>query len=160
MAHLPSGSFKANAGWLVPAAVAFNLTGAVGVPVGGNHGKASFAGFGTFTRFAVDGTRSYGADLTRQLTSTGVPMFGRLRPTRQVRRMRGKSDGSDTYTAAETALAGTNCSTPKDRNGHAAAARVVSAARRLAVTGRQDAADPDILVTAPDVIPIGVPCSA
>ena len=40
MAHLPSGRFVANSGWLVMAAMAFNLTRAVGVAAGGNHGKA------------------------------------------------------------------------------------------------------------------------
>ncbi len=32
LAHLPSGSFMANSGWLVLAAMAFNLTRAVGSP--------------------------------------------------------------------------------------------------------------------------------
>ena len=40
MAHLPSGSFMANSGWLVLAAMAFNLTRAVGVAAGGQHRKA------------------------------------------------------------------------------------------------------------------------
>ena len=40
LAHLPSGSFMANSGWLVLAAMAFNLTRAVGVAAGGRHRKA------------------------------------------------------------------------------------------------------------------------
>ena len=40
MAHLPSGRFMANSGWLVMAAMAFNLTRAVGVAAAGSHGKA------------------------------------------------------------------------------------------------------------------------
>ena len=40
MAHLPSGNFMANSGWLVLAAMAFNLTRAVGVAAGGQHRKA------------------------------------------------------------------------------------------------------------------------
>ncbi len=40
LAHLPSGKFMANSGWLVLAAMAFNLTRAVGVLAGGRHGKA------------------------------------------------------------------------------------------------------------------------
>ena len=40
LAHLPSGSFPANSGWLVLAAMAFNLTRAVGVAAGGSHSKA------------------------------------------------------------------------------------------------------------------------
>ena len=40
LAHLPSGKFMANSGWLVLAAMAFNLTRALGVAAGGRHGKA------------------------------------------------------------------------------------------------------------------------
>ena len=40
LAHLPSGRFMANSGWLVLAAMAFNLTRAVGVAAGGQHRKA------------------------------------------------------------------------------------------------------------------------
>src|SRR6478609_2756579 len=40
LAHLPSGKFMANSGWLVLAAMAFNLTRAVGVAAGGRHRKA------------------------------------------------------------------------------------------------------------------------
>ena len=40
LAHLPSGKFMANSGWLVLAAMAFNLTRAVGVLAGGRHGRA------------------------------------------------------------------------------------------------------------------------
>jgi len=40
LAHLPSGRFMANSGWLVLAAMAFNLTRAVGVAAGGRHVKA------------------------------------------------------------------------------------------------------------------------
>ena len=40
MAHLPSGNFMANSGWLVLAAMAFNLTRAIGVAAAGQHAKA------------------------------------------------------------------------------------------------------------------------
>ena len=40
IAHLPSGAFMANSGWLVLAAMAFNLTRAVGVAAGGSHRQA------------------------------------------------------------------------------------------------------------------------
>jgi hypothetical protein len=40
LAHLPSGNFMANSGWLVLAAMAFNLSRAVGVAAGGAHGTA------------------------------------------------------------------------------------------------------------------------
>ena len=43
LAHLPSGKFTANAAWLVCAAIAFNLTRALGVLAGGALSKAETA---------------------------------------------------------------------------------------------------------------------
>lgn len=43
LAHLPSGRFTANAAWLVAAAVAFNLTRALGVTAGGRLSRATTA---------------------------------------------------------------------------------------------------------------------
>ena len=43
LAHLPSGQFPANAAWLVCAAIAFNLTRALGVLAGGTLVKATTA---------------------------------------------------------------------------------------------------------------------
>ena len=41
LAHLPSGKFAANSAWLVLAAIAFNLTRALGTIAGGTHAKAT-----------------------------------------------------------------------------------------------------------------------
>lgn len=92
-------------------------------PAGHRALAAFIAGFGTLVKVGVEGTGSYGAGLTRYLTGAGVTVIEVLRPSRQVRRMRGKSDEIDAYAAAETALAGTNCSVPKDRNGRVEAIR-------------------------------------
>lgn len=115
---------------------------------------AFIAGFGVLVKVGVEGTGSYGAGLTRYLTDAGVRVIEVLRPTRQVRRMRGKSDDIDAYAAAETALAGTNCSVPKDRDGRVEAIRVVTTARRSAVEATTDAMLQirDVLITAPDAI--------
>ena len=43
LAHLPSGKFTANAAWLVAAAIAFNLTRALGVSAAGRFTKATTA---------------------------------------------------------------------------------------------------------------------
>ncbi|MEO5833675.1 MAG: transposase, partial [Nakamurella sp.] len=43
LAHLPSGNFMANSAWLVLAAMAFNLTRAVGVLASAFHAKAATA---------------------------------------------------------------------------------------------------------------------
>lgn len=123
-------------------------------PAGYRALAAFIAGFGTLVKVGVEGTGSYGAGLTRYLTGAGVTVIEVLRPSRQVRRMRGKSDEIDAYAAAETALAGTNCSVPKDRNGRVEAIRVVTTARRSAVATTTDATLQirDVLVTAPDAI--------
>lgn len=115
---------------------------------------AFIAGFGTVLKVGIEGTGSYGAGLTRFLREAGVPVVEVLRPTRQVRRMRGKSDEIDAYAAAESALAGTNCSVPKDRDGDVEAIRVVTTARRSAIAATTDAQLQirDILVTAPEPI--------
>lgn len=123
-------------------------------PAGYRALAAFIAGFGTLAKVGVEGTGSYGAGLTRYLTGAGVTVIEVLRPSRQVRRMRGKSDEIDAYAAAETALAGTNCSVPKDRDGRVEAIRVVTTARRSAVAATTDATLQirDVLVTAPDAI--------
>lgn len=45
-------------------------------------------------RVGVEGTNSYGAELTRALLAAGLTVLEVLRPNRQVRRMDGKSDPS------------------------------------------------------------------
>lgn len=111
-------------------------------------------GFGKLIKVGIEGTGSYGAGLTRHFKNAGVQVVEVLRPTRQNRRMRGKSDEIDAYFAAETALAGTNYSVPKDRDGHVESIRVITIARRSAVTAASEAALQirDLLVTAPDSI--------
>lgn len=123
-------------------------------PAGYRALAAFIAGFGTLAKVGVEGTGSYGAGLTRYLTGAGVTVVEVLRPSRQVRRMRGKSDEIDAYAAAETALAGTNCSVPKDHDGRVEAIRVVTTARRSAIAATTDAMLQirDVLVTAPDAI--------
>jgi hypothetical protein len=51
LAHLPSGRFNANAGWLVLATMAFNLTRAAGVLASRHHAKATTA---TLRRQLID----------------------------------------------------------------------------------------------------------
>jgi hypothetical protein len=43
LANLPSGDFQANRAWLVCAAIAFNLTRAIGVMAGGRFARAESA---------------------------------------------------------------------------------------------------------------------
>ena len=60
---------------------------------------------GALVRAGIEGTNSYGAGLSRHLRETGVEIVEVIRPARQIRRMRGKSDEIDAYAAAHIALA-------------------------------------------------------
>ena len=77
-----------------------------------------------------------------------------LRPNRQLRRTRGKSDPLDAYSAARSALAQNEHATPKTGAGPVEAIRYLLVARRSAVKARTAAIVQikSLLVTAPDSI--------
>ena len=52
-------------------------------------------GFGPVIAAGVEGTGSYGAELARVLTGEGIRVLEVMRPNRQGRRLRGKSDPLD-----------------------------------------------------------------
>ncbi|MCP1413742.1 IS110 family transposase [Paenarthrobacter sp. A20] len=70
-------------------------------------------GFGSVLAAGVEGTGSYGAELSRVLTRKGIRVVEVMRPNRQARRLRGKSDPLDAYQAAESLLSGRAGVTPK-----------------------------------------------
>lgn len=109
---------------------------------------------GALLRAGVEGTNSYGAALTRHLHEDGIEVVEVIRPARQVRRMRGKSDELDAYTAAHTALAANDTVTAKTSNGIVEALRVTYAARRSALKARTEVIVQlkSLLVTAPEAI--------
>ena len=109
---------------------------------------------GPLLRAGVEGTNSYGAGLTRHLLGAGVEITEVIRPKRQVRRMRGKSDEIDAYAAATTALAATDTVTAKTSDGLVEALRVTHAARRSALKAHTEVIVQikSLLVTAPDHI--------
>lgn len=100
----------------------------------------------------VEGTNSYGAGLTRFLREHGFTVKEVLRPTRQVRRLNGKSDPVDAIQAARSVLSGDGISEPKDTTTPAESLRfllvgreaLVSSAASLIVTIKS------LLVTAPE----------
>jgi transposase len=106
---------------------------------------------GTLTAVGVEGTGAYGAELARVLTAAGVTVVEVDRPDRKTRRMRGKSDPIDAYTAATAVLAGRATGVPKSRDGLAEAVRVLRVARRSAVKARTQAMNQirALLVAAP-----------
>lgn len=65
-------------------------------------------GLGVVDQVGVEGTGSYGAGLTRHLLDQGISVVEVVRPNRQTRRRRGKTDAIDAETAARSVLAGTS----------------------------------------------------
>lgn len=110
------------------------------------------ASFGSVVRVGVEGTGSYGAGLTRHLRAAGVEVVEVIRPNRQVRRMKGKSDPVDAYAAAATALAQDEHPVPKAGDGPVESIRFLLVARRSAVKARTAALVQikSLLVTAPE----------
>jgi transposase len=121
-------------------------------------GYRALAGFitchGPLLRAGVEGTNSYGANVARHLRGEGLDVVEVIRPARQVRRMRGKSDEIDAYAAAHIALADNDSVTPKAAAGPVEAIRVIHAARRSAIKARTEAIQQikSLLVTAPEPI--------
>lgn len=121
-------------------------------------GYRALAGYitchGPLRRVGVEGTSSYGVSLARHLRNENLEVVEVIRPTRQVRRMRGKSDEIDAYAAAHIALADNDTVTPKTASGPVEAIRVTHAARRSAIKARTEAIQQmkSLLVTAPEPI--------
>jgi len=110
--------------------------------------------FGPVVKVGVEGTGSYGADLTRHLHRSGIVVVEVDRPNRQKRRKRGKSDPIDAEAAARAALSGEAKTTPKRRDGTVEQMRVLMVARRSAHRQRNQTLNQlrQIVYCAPDEI--------
>jgi transposase len=97
--------------------------------------------FGALERVGVEGTGSYGAGLTRYLTTQGVPVVEVNRPNRQTRRRNGKSDPADAEAAARATLAGQAIGLPKSQDGMVEAIRILRLERKSAIQARTQAAN-------------------
>jgi len=105
-------------------------------------------GYGDVSLIGVEGTGSYGAGLARYLAREGVSVVEVIRPNRQLRRRRGKSDPVDAEAAARAALAKEADVTPKSADGPVESMRMIRLARTSAVKARTQAANQiDALVT-------------
>ena len=111
-----------------------------------SHGELAMAG--------VEGTGSYGAGLACYLAGQGVEVAEVIRPNRQARRRRGKSDAADAVAAALAALNGEASGRPKSHDGAAESIRALKVARRGAVKARTQAGNQlrDLIVTAPGTL--------
>lgn len=110
--------------------------------------------FGALIAVGMEGTGSYGAELSRLLAHQGIHVLEVARPNRQARRLQGKSDPLDAYQAAESVLAGRAGTTPKARDGAVECLRVLRAERATAMRARVAvmAQGRAILVTAPETL--------
>jgi transposase len=100
--------------------------------------------------FAVEGTGSFGAGLTRFLTAEGQQVFEVSRLRRE-RRSGGKTDALDAVRAARSVLDGKRPAIPR-ASGEREALRALVAAREGAVSARTAALNQlrDLLVTTPE----------
>lgn len=107
---------------------------------------------GHVERIGVEGTASYGAGFTRALTAAGIDVVEVTRAVKSTRRLKGKSDPLDAYSAARTALAGDGLAIPKD--DATAGLRSLHIARRSAVKHRTAVINQlkAMLVSAPDTV--------
>ena len=107
---------------------------------------------GHVERIGVEGTASYGAGFTRALTAAGIEVGEVTRAVKSTRRLKGKSDPLDAYSAARTALAGDGLATPKD--DATSGLRALHIARRSAVKHRTAAINQikAMLVSAPEAV--------
>jgi transposase len=108
-------------------------------------------GFGRVQQVGVEGTSSYGAELTRHLRTAGIKVVEVNQPHPHIRSRRGKSDTIDAEAAARKVLAGECATIPKDTTGVVEAVRQLQVARAGAVQARTAALNQldDLLVTAP-----------
>lgn len=107
---------------------------------------------GHVTRVGVEGTGSYGARLVHHLVTHDVEAIEVVRPNRQQRRMRGKSDPLDAVNAARAVLSENATAAPKDRSGAVETIRLTRTTRRSAAKARKAAIGQmhGLLVTAPE----------
>jgi transposase len=119
----------------------------------GNHAALSWMrSHGRLAKVGVEGTGSYGAGLARYLASQDVAVVEVIRPNRQARRRRGKSDTADAIAAAVAALNGEASGSPKSHDGTVESIRALRVARRGAVKAATQAGNQlrDLVITAPE----------
>ena len=107
--------------------------------------------FGLPWRFGIEGTGSYGRGLASAVRRAGHDVVEVMRPNRQDRHRRGKSDLLDAENAARAVLAGTAEAMPKNAEGIVEMIRHIKIAKDAAVKARTAAMQSlkAVLVTAP-----------
>jgi transposase len=138
------------------------VTAPAGAVLAGSEIAASQSGYRGALRFAqqhapgrrawaIEGTGSYGAGLTRFLAGRGELVLELSRSPRGERRLRGKDDGLDAVRTARAALASETLALPRSGERREAL-RLLLVARRSAVDVRREALSQlrAVIVTSPD----------
>jgi transposase len=101
--------------------------------------------------FGVEGTGCYGASLARHLRARDLLVVEVMRPNRQTRRGKGKSDSTDAEAAARAVLSAEAAGSPKAGDDLVEMIRVLRVARGSAIKARTQAINAlrSLLVTAP-----------
>jgi len=109
-------------------------------------------GLGQVQAFGVEGSGCYGAGLARHLRAHGEVVIEVIRPNRQARRRRGKSDPADAEAAASAVLSGEASGTPKASDAAVEMIRALRVARSTANRARTQAINAlhALVVTAPE----------
>jgi transposase len=109
------------------------------------------ARFGTPLRFGIEGTGSYGRGLASVVRQSGHDVVEVMRPNRQDRHRRGKSDPLDAENAARAVLARQAQAIPKNAEGLVEMIRHIKVAKDAAVKARTAAMQclKAVIVTAP-----------
>lgn len=138
------------------------VTAPAGAVVAGARSAANARGYRALLRvadryaqgsraWAIEGSGSYGAGLTRYLAARGETVLEISRTPRSERRLRGKDDAIDAATTARAALASERLALPRSGERREAV-RLLLVARRSAVDVRREALSQlrAVIVTAPD----------
>ena len=106
---------------------------------------------GELEAFGLEGTGCYGAGLARFLGSRGYLVVEVMRPNRQTRRRRGKSDLTDAEAAARAVLSGEANAVPKAGDDRVEMIRALRVARCTAMRARTQAINAlrALIITAP-----------
>lgn len=103
-------------------------------------------------KVGIECTGSYGAGVSRAIRGAGIEVSEVNRPNRFDRRLRGKSDPFDAYSAAEAVLSGRASAAPKGGDGLVESLRVLRTSRSSALTARTATINQikGMLITAPE----------
>ena len=112
------------------------------------------AGHGQVLRAGVEGTGSYGAGLTKRFRVAGIEVVDVIAPDKQERRLRGKTDQIDAYSAARAVLAQRATTVPKTRDGHVEAIRVLHTTKQLVIKQSTETMNQlkSLVVSAPETL--------